>query len=131
MDLIALKNEIQNDPTSRGYSGKTHEEIAELINRPVRNVDRSEISGGQIAACLVKADWTALSAADKNYLQVFISAQDMPLTVQLKNEFGGLFGIGTQTRVNLLAMLKRSGSRAEELQLGSVTTSDVANALRS
>lgn len=131
MDLVALKNEIQNDPQSIGYSGKSHEDIAKLLNRPVRNVDRDTISGGQIAACLVKADWTALSAADKNYLQVFIAAQDMPLTIQLKNELGGLFGVGTGTRTNLLAMLKQSGSRAKELGLGSVTTSDVADALRS
>lgn len=131
MDLVALKNEIQNDPQSIGYSGKSHEDIAKLLNRPVRNVDRDTISGGQIAACLVKADWTALSAADKNYLQVFIAAQDMPLTIQLKNELGGLFGVGTGTRTNLLVMLKQSGSRAKELGLESVTTSDVADALRS
>jgi len=54
----------------------------------------------------------------------------LPLTVTVKQELGAIFPAGSQTRTNLIALLKRDGSRADELGLGHVTPSHVADARR-
>lgn len=130
MNLAALKTEVQTDPLSR-YAGKTDEQIAEALNAPNRTADRETVTGGMIAASVVRAELAALSNADQNYIRTLISAGEMPITAQLRTEFGAVFGVGTATRTNLIALLKRTGSRAEELGLGYVTPSHVADAKRS
>lgn len=131
MDLIALKTEITTDPVALGYAGKTDEAIADLLNRQNRTPNRDSISGGMIAANVIKSEYAALSAADKAYFNMLIPAVDMPLTTTLKTELAALFPAGSATRTNLAAAVKRTGSRAEELGLGRVTPSDVADAKRS
>jgi hypothetical protein len=78
----------------------------------------------------VRAEFAALPAADKQYVQLVCQAQTMPLTAALKAELGSVFPAGSATRANLLALLKRPGSRAEELGLGFVSPSNVADARR-
>jgi hypothetical protein len=55
---------------------------------------------------------------------------EIPLTATFKANLGGIFAVGTQTRTNFLAIQNRSGSRAEELGLGFVTPSNIADARR-
>lgn len=130
MDLVALKTELDTDPLGRGYSAMTDEQAADSLNAPVRDVDRVEFSGGMLAACITPADWTALSNGGKEAVKLYCAAGPMPMTSNLKAVLAGLFGAGTQTRTNLIALMKRGGSRAEELGLGRVTPSNVADARR-
>ena len=130
MDLLALKNELTTDPLGRGYSGMTDEAAADSLNTPNRQPDREALDSGLLVASIVRSEYDALAAAAKDYLRLVALAQSLPLTVTLKGELGAIFGPGTQTRANLLALLKRSGSRAEELGLGFVTPSHVAGARR-
>lgn len=131
MNLTALKSEITTDPLARGYSGLTDEQIASSLNAPNRTADRDTLTGGMVMASIVRSEFAALAANDKQYIQLLASCGELPITAQLKTEFGAVFGAGTTTRANLVALLKRAGSRAEELGLGYVTPSDVANAKRS
>jgi len=130
MDLQALKNELTADPLARGYSGMSDEEAAASLNANGRQVDRTSITGGEIAASLVRAELAALTAGEQNYVRALIGADSIPLTANFKTEVGAVFGAGTATRANIIALLKRSGSRADELGLGHVTESDIADAKR-
>lgn len=130
MDLQALKTELTTDPLSRGYSTMTDEQAAARLNVPDRQPNRETLDAGSLVASIVRAELAALTANDKDYLRLVAMAQTMPLTVTLKTELGGIFPVGSQTRANLVALLKRTGSRAEELGLGSVSPSDVADAKR-
>jgi hypothetical protein len=131
MDLTALKTELTDDPLARGYAGMNDEQSAVSLNIADRQPNRESLTGGMIAASVVRAELAALlSIDDKNYVLGLMSAGDMPLTANLKAELGGIFGVGTATRANLIALLKRPGSRAEELGLGFVTPSHVADARR-
>lgn len=131
MNIEALKSELTNDQTSRGYSGMSDELVAKSFARTDRQVDRTEVTGGMIAAAIARTEYAALSAADKQYIQMLIPAQSLPVTATLKAELAAVFPNGSTTRANLVALLKRPGNRADELNLGRIPTpSDVANARR-
>lgn len=128
VDLAKLKTELQKP----AYSGKSHEEMAEMLKAQVPTVDRETLTGGMLVASIVRSEFAALSAADRQYVQTVAMATDIPLTGTLKTELGAVFPAGSQTRANLIALLKRTGTLAESLGLGGQpTTSDIANALRS
>lgn len=130
MDLAALKNELTTDPLTRGYSGMSDEGAAESLNASNRQADRDTLDAGLLVASIVRSEYDSLANAAKDYLRLIAMAQSLPLTATLKTELAGIFGVGTQTRTNLIALLKRPGSRAQEMGLGLVTTSNVADARR-
>lgn len=131
MDLAKLKTEIQTDPLSRGYSAMTHEQIADSLNAANRTDDRDSITGGEVLSCVDRTELEALQTNPKYYLERVISAGTIPLNATIRQQLRQLFSAGTNSRQALVDLLRRVASRAEELKLGRVTTSDVADALRS
>lgn len=125
--LQTLKTEL----ALPAYAGKSDEEAETLLNARVKQVDRESVSGGLIAGVIVRSEFAALTAGDKQYVQLLCTCPSIDMTATLKTELGGVFGAGTATRAAMIAAIKRSGSRAEELGLGGVTTSNVADAKRS
>ena len=131
MDLAALKSELLTDPTSRGYAGKLDDACADLLNRLDRQANRETLTAGQILSAVVRAEFDSLGAAAKNYVTLVLGVSgEIPMTTQLRTDLGAIFGAGTATRANLAAIVKRTASRGEELGLGIVSASDVANARR-
>lgn len=132
MDLAALKTELTTDPAAIGYAAVIgdHEAIAKLLNKPQRTIDAEVISGGVLVSCLDKIEFTALNAVDKAYLNLFVTAGEVPVTANVRQALRALFPAGSETRNRINAATRRSGSRAEELGFGRVTESDVADALR-
>jgi len=128
--LTTLKAELTTDPLAKGYAALDNEGAANSLNVVNRQPDRASITGGQIASCVVLAELTALTAIPRAFVQALFSADEIPVTQTLKTELAALFGQGTTTRANLLAAIKRQGSRAEELGLGFFTPSNVADASR-
>uniref|UniRef100_A0A7C4Y4W7 Uncharacterized protein n=1 Tax=Caldisericum exile TaxID=693075 RepID=A0A7C4Y4W7_9BACT len=139
MDYVVLKNEFLTDP--KGYGYRTYWDngqdwkLAELINE-VRSdiwIDRDIVPTYEIFEAIVPTEWDALTTAEKQRMQLILSMEQ----VNVKGEntrlaFQKAFASGTTTRNNLLALLKRNGSRAEELfGAGTVVTwDDVARARR-
>lgn len=132
MDLVALKTEITTDPATIGYAAANgdHEAIAKLLNKPQRTIDAESLSSGVLVSCLDKTEYTALPATDKAYLNLFVTAGDVPVTANVRQALRALFPAGSETRNRINAATRRTGSRAEELGLGRVTESEVADALR-
>jgi len=132
MDLVALKTEITTDPAAIGYAGKSHEGIAALINRPQRTVSREQFSGADLASCLDPVEFAALTAGQRTWLQMLTTANGMlTLYASLRQDIRAVLSTATKSLQKFNQTINRAGSRAEELGLGSVTTSDVADALRS
>lgn len=133
MDYAALKTEITTNPAGIGYAGLDDEAIAAKLAVANRQVNREAIDGGLLASAIVRSEYAALSANDKDYVRLLCAtATPIPLTASFKTELGAVFGAGTATRTNLVALTKRTGTRAEEINLGGQpTASDVANAKRS
>ena len=124
MDLAKLKTEIADAK----YSGMGDEQIADAINAATAQVDREVLTGGEIAACVVVSELLSLPAAVQQYVVGLFGAASIPLTTRFKQQIGGVFGAGTTTRANLIALNKRTGTRGEEIGLGRVTPSNVAEA---
>lgn len=131
MDLAKLKTELTTDPIGRGYADMGDEAAAATFAVNDRQPNRETLDSGLLAASLVLSEYTALTAAQKDYLRIACSAGVLPITATLKSELGDIFPQGSTTRANLLGLMKRPGNRADELNLGGVpTASDVANARR-
>lgn len=133
MDLTALKTEITTDPAGIGYAAilSDHVAVAKLINGTKRTIDRADLASGVLVSCLDKTEFAALSAADKQYLNLFITAQSVPMTPDVRQALRSLFPQGSKTRTNINQATRQESSRAAELELGQVTESHVADALRS
>lgn len=132
MDLVALKSEIQSDPATIGYAALKgdHVGIAQAMNRSQRTIDAETLSNGVLVSCIDKTEFATLSAADKQWLNLFVTAGSVPMTGAVRQALRSLFPAGSTTRGNINQATKRTGSRAEELGFGRVTESDVADALR-
>lgn len=133
MDLAGLKTEITSDPTAIGYATASgdHVAIARLLNRPQRTIDAETLPSGLLVSCIDRAEFAALPAADKQYLNLFVTAGDVPMSQNVRQALRALFPVGSETRTKINQATRRAGSRAEELGFGRVTESDVADALRS
>ena len=134
MDYLALKNEILNDPKSLGYAGKEDYQIANLLNTIGLSgevINRGVIPSYEIIDATVPAEWTALTAVEKQRYQTITGAGNCnSANANVRAAFQSMFAAGTQTRTNLTALLTRSCSRAEALGFESVSHLDVAEALR-
>jgi len=129
--LTALKNEITSDPLTLGYAGKDHEQIAKMINRPQRSVDIESLGAGTLVSCIDETEYTSLPAPKKDYLRLLVSSGSIVMEGGVRQSLREMFSQGSKSRTAILKSIRRDGSRAEELSLGRVTESDVADSLRS
>lgn len=129
--LAALDAELTAGHPTTGPYAADDEIAAGQLNAPNRQPNREATDAGTLVAAIVRAEYDALTTAQKDYLRLVISAGSaIPLTATLKTNLGALFPNPSGTRTNFLALQQRPGSRAEELGLGRVTESDVADARR-
>jgi hypothetical protein len=134
MDYLALKNEILGDSKSLGYIGKEDYQIADLMNTIGLSgevINRGVIPSYEIIDATVPSEWTALTATEKQRYQTITGAgQCNSSNANIRAAFQSMFAAGTQTRINLTALLTRTCSRAEALGFGSINHEQVAMALR-
>lgn len=129
MDYVRLKSEIMSDPAALGYAGKTDQQIADLLNSMAmgRSIERSVIPAHEIIEATVPADWALLLATEKQRYQTIVAAGQVNLKgPNTRALFGAMFGAGTQTRANLIALQSVAVSRAQEINLGRVEPGHVA-----
>ena len=119
--LSELKTEIDTDPVTLGYTGKTNDEVADLLNSlsTGRTKDRGSIETWQILdATDFETDYAVLSSNQKTQYQIMISAGVVSIkSANIKNALVAMFGAGTATRTNLIALAKEPITRAEDLFL--------------
>lgn len=117
INIPFLANELATDPTGLGYTGDAegdHEKINRL--RTAIRIDRTLVGTWEIIEATVPAEWSALTAAEKGRYQMFISAGAVDLRgTNIRSAFAAMFGSGTTTRANLIALQTIDGSRAQVL----------------
>jgi len=131
MDLRVLHDELTVDPLARGYAGMTDTQAAVSLNTVNRTQPRTTIGGNDLLAATTVADLTALTAAQRDVYIGMMQMASIDITVtNIRNILGTLFGAGTTTRTNLIALGSSTlaVSRAGELGLGTVTPGDVMQA---
>jgi len=130
MNLQTLKTELTTDPLARGYAAMGDQEAAVSLNTNDREPERDDITAGVLMSALVLAEYNALTAVERRYFDLLVSAGSVTLNSTVRQQIRALFPQGTQTKQNLNGALKRVGSRADELGIGNVTPSDIADAKR-
>jgi hypothetical protein len=130
MDYIILKAELTADPLARGYASMTDAQAATSLNTANIARKRTVVPAWEVVEATVVADWTALTATEKQRYAILTGAGD--INVQGANTrlaFAQMFGAGTQTRTNLLALENDTPwSRREQLGLPNVCAHHVATA---
>lgn len=117
----ALRIEIDDDPLGRGYAAMSNAEVADDLNTEYRNISVDTIPSEDIVAALVPSEVNALTVIQQRNLWGVIGAGSVkPDDADVKAFFAGLFGAGTTTRANLLALATQIVSRGAELGLGTV-----------
>lgn len=153
MDHAALYAELTTDPAGVGYAGKTDAERAALLNAETRDGWRDVAVGEVVGYALLNLMWPGIEdlagnvsadATARNVARSAIALLTNPAmqTVQLSDPtkrtalaqmLGVLVLAGAITQAQsdgVLALGRAKISRAQELGLGAVTPSDVADAMR-
>ncbi len=129
MDYTKLWFEISLDPVGIGYAGKTDVQIVVLLNTTLRNVDRAIIEAYEMIEATVPAEFATLTAVEKQRYQIITGAGTVNIRgPNIRAAIGAMFGAGTQTRANLVALQTESMSRAAELGLGQVYSGHIGKA---
>lgn len=122
LNLTALKAELQNDPTSRGYAAPLtaglDNAVADLLNavRQGAQIGRTLVHAHEFVNAIVPSEYVALSQAQRDYLVLVASAGEVQLAGGgVRTALGTLFGAGTATRTAFAALQDRPATRAEEL----------------
>ena len=115
--LQILKDEIENDPLTRGYSGMTDAQIADDLNSEYRERNFDRLDASTVFNAVDKAEYNALAAADKEMVWNILHLGEInPFGLEAEI-FVDIFGAGSQTITDLKAIRKESQSRASELEL--------------
>lgn len=126
-NLQILKTEI----VTASYAGKSDEQIADMLNVQDRTPDiDGSVDTGTLRSCFVEADYAGLNPAKKERVNFLLGSPTLQVTPTIRQELRGLFPSGNATRQNLMKATQRTGSRADELGIGRVTPSDVADSRR-
>lgn len=131
-NYAALKTELDTDPKTLGYSGKTSQEIADLLNTvglSSETVNIGVIDSYEIINVLDASEVAALSTTKLQTLMLITSTGKTDASnANVKLIFQSLFGAGTNSRTALLALANKSASRAEALGFGTVEKWDIERA---
>lgn len=137
IDYNALKTEINTDPLTLGYSGKTDQAVADLLNLAPgspgagRQIVRTAVPIAEIYKQIDDGAWPS-TAILQHKLQCLLMQPTVDASnTQTRSIIGAIFPAsgGTQaTRDRLLALENRPASRAEFLFGTTVFAWDVARA---
>lgn len=130
MDINIIKVELTTDPLTRGYSTMTDEEASTDLNTVYRTRNRTSMTGREVAAEIVNAEYDALSDAKKNQILSLSSASDIDPYGFAANVIKDVFGAGSLTVTALALARVENISRATELGLGVVYPGHVEEARR-
>lgn len=120
----ALRTEIDTDPKTLGFAGlRTQSNAPEALAARLNELGasgetlfRSYLPMEDALAAIVAAEFTTLTAAQKTACDQFLRGNRIRTgDANMRSTLGGLFGVGTTSRTNLLALAQRPCSRAEAL----------------
>ena len=128
IDPVALKTELDTDPNGLGYAvhmaSGNNTALVLLLNEPhaADQVNRGIVPAHEVITSTDAVEWAALSDVEKSRYDTITGAGEVDASaVNVRAAFAAMFGAGTTTRANLLAIGQRDGSRIEALFGAGVT----------
>ncbi len=122
--MADLKDELTGDPLVRGYSTMSDQEAAEDLNTEYLSRNRTSMSGDEIAQQAVPVAFDALDDGSANntadvkshWLALCGRGSIDPFASANEQLVISIFGVGSQTVLNLQAARVEPISRAEDLR---------------
>jgi hypothetical protein len=127
-DLLALKNEINNDPLSLGYNPVSGDvtNIINIINTKSYTVSKPKISAADIRSATTYDAYNNLSIDEQEWIRWMTGSngfdqENVTVTQDLRDRLtdgvNSIWAAGDRTAMNaaMLALIEVSGSRAEVL----------------
>lgn len=135
INYTQLATEINTDPKTLGYAGKSDYAISVILNTPgasAETIFKAYTDTTEIVAGIVRSEFDALTAASKSFLvDVILKAPKVKTgDANIRTGLSNIFPAGT-SRTNLINAASKSATRGEVL-FGEGTTigdQDVAKAL--
>jgi hypothetical protein len=134
MDYQAIKNELDTDPLTVGYSGMTDAQVVVALNSTGspygRTVVKATLSGSEVFEATDSTEFDALTDAQRSEwlslcaIDNLDPANGTPSAATASRIFGG----GSTTLGSLQALRQEVVSRGTELGFGNVVIGDVQNA---
>ncbi len=129
IDYIALKNELINDPLVRGYSGMSDEQALADLLTAYRTKAVQYVSGSQILNATDDVEFAALTLDQRTLWVSMCSSDRIEVSSGVaKSIEADLFGPGSTTRDNLVALKTENITRALELGLYPLQLEDITYA---
>lgn len=118
MKTLLLVQELTDDPLGRGYSAMTDQQAADDLNTAYRFSIVPTVSGSAIFNATDDSEYAALTADQQASWDRLCSIDQIDVSNGVaKAREVELFGAGTTTRTNLLALKQIPITRAQELDL--------------
>lgn len=128
MDINALKAELAGEHPDTGPYDADDAIAAEQLNKVNRTRNRTSMSGRELAASIINADYDELSDIKKSHILSLSSGDNIDPYGFAANVIKNIFGPGSQTVVALADARVEDISRATEIGLGVVAPGHVENA---
>ncbi len=138
--VAALKTELLTDPSGIGYSvpyqggddGGTSDLLNAIREGGAYQVDRDPVPPQRVFEVIDAEEYAALTVTDLARLQTAFTVPLLNLAVSsVQAILTGIFPNGSVTNLNILALSKRQGSRAEVLWgIGTGVTPNQVNLTR-
>src|SRR3972149_1374860 len=130
MNLI-LRNELVDDPLSRGYSGMSDDQAAADLDAVYRTRTRTYMDSAEIYEKTDSTEFQAKTDPQKVYIRdIWTLGENVDVRSgsKARNVYITIFGAGSATVQALAAALNVPISRAEELGLSVVLAGEVGEA---
>jgi hypothetical protein len=122
-DLLALKTEVNTDPSGMGYiPTSTDIGVLSLINDPENNVGGESINKEvedlqipELAEVIDETEYAELDVYDTAWCKMFIERQPDEGILQFQGKLFSIFDVASTTRANFLALLPKLATRGEVL----------------
>lgn len=126
-DLAPLRAELLTDPVALGYAGLSDQAAADKLNATTtgRTLARRSVGKNELLTAIVDSEWPTTALLQNKLLCIFSCDTVDASNANVRAIFAAIFGPGTATRTNLLALGTQVASRATELGFGVVTLTDV------
>ena len=125
-----IKDEIDNDPLTRGYAGMTDEEVADDMNTEYRSRNLTSMTSTQVFNAVNVAEFQALADGQQNTVMQIMGFGEINPFGREADVFIAIFGAGSDTIAALAAARVVPISRGDELEVGVVKAGHVQEARR-
>jgi len=125
MNLKILYDELINDPLVRGYTGMTNEQAATSLNTANRSIHKISMSGSEVLQNVLNTEYNSLTVDKRNDFWGLLGIGTLDPWGKEADVMVNVFGAGSATIIALNGARSIIVSRGVELGLGNVQPGDV------